>query len=180
MTVIYLNGTTSAGKTSLGKALQNLLPGAWLRIGIDDGFALLGSRFHDHRDGFWFDATPAGLVRLNLGPAGIAALAAYRRAAAAMALGGADVIIDDVLLQHDFAADWDRLLDAVLVVKVSVHCNLAELERRERARGDRVIGQARGQVGFVHEFTAYDIEVDTGEMPIDACAERIADHLAAR
>ncbi len=102
MTVIFLNGTTSAGKTSLCAALQNLLPGAWLRIGIDDGFSFLGQRFHGHGDGYWFDTSPAGLVRLNLGPAALAALAAYRRAAAAMALGGADVIIDDVLLEPRF------------------------------------------------------------------------------
>ncbi|MCB0092442.1 MAG: hypothetical protein KDE54_31355, partial [Caldilineaceae bacterium] len=35
MDVIYLNGPSSAGKTSLARALQSLLPGYYLHIGID-------------------------------------------------------------------------------------------------------------------------------------------------
>ena len=104
------------------------------------------SGFHDHPDGFWFDTDAAGTVRLNFGSAGRAAMAAYRRGAAAMAAAGTDLIIDEVLLSPDFLADWRAVLPAVPLLMVGVRCDLAELERREAARGDRTIGQARGQL----------------------------------
>jgi chloramphenicol 3-O phosphotransferase len=178
MTVIFLNGTTSAGKTSLAEALQDHLPGVWLRIGIDDGFAMLGRRYHGDQQGFWFDPDDAGAVRLNFGPAGLAALSAYRRAAAAIAAGGANVIIDDVLLSRGFLDDWLAVLPDVPIMMIGVHCALAVLESRERARGDRMIGQARGQLPHVHADARYDIEVDTGITPIAACAGIIADALS--
>jgi chloramphenicol 3-O phosphotransferase len=177
MAIIFLNGCTSAGKTSLARTLQMRLPGIWLHTGIDAGLAMLGARFFGHRDGYWFDSDAQGLVRLNFGAAGRAALAAYRRGAAAMAAAGADLIIDEVLLEAEFVGDWRAVLPDVPVLMVGVHCALAELERREVARGDRVIGQARGQLGRVHTLVAYDVEVDTGAEPLDACADRIATRL---
>ena len=33
--VIILNGGSSAGKTTLGRALQSAIPGPWLLLGID-------------------------------------------------------------------------------------------------------------------------------------------------
>jgi chloramphenicol 3-O phosphotransferase len=179
VTIIFLNGCTSAGKSSLARALQQRLPGAWLRIGIDDGFAMLGSRYAGHPQGYWFESSGDGRVQLHLGAAGLQALAAYRRAAAAIAAGGADLIIDEVLLAPSFLDDWRRVLPDVPTLMVGVHCNLAELERREKARGDRVIGQARGQFDHVHGYAAYDLEVDTGEASIDACADVIATRLGA-
>jgi chloramphenicol 3-O phosphotransferase len=35
MKVIYLNGASSSGKTSLSKKLQDILPDNYLHIGID-------------------------------------------------------------------------------------------------------------------------------------------------
>jgi chloramphenicol 3-O phosphotransferase len=47
----------------------------------------------------------------------------------------------------------------VFFVKVS--CPLEELERRERARGDRQIGFAKMQLVWVHRYGDYDDEVNT-------------------
>jgi chloramphenicol 3-O phosphotransferase len=178
VTIIFLNGCTSAGKTTLARALQDRLPGVWLHTGIDSGIAMLAPRFLDHPDGLWFDRDARGLVRLNFGHAALAALAAHRRGAAAMAASGAHLIIDEVLLPPDFLADWRAVLPDVPLLMVGVHCDLVELERREAARGDRVIGQARGQIGLVHLQIAYDLEVDTGTSSIAACAEAIAARIA--
>jgi chloramphenicol 3-O phosphotransferase len=174
MAIIFLNGCTSAGKTTLARALQHRLPGVWLHIGIDVGIAMLAERYFDHPDGLWFDKDAQGLVRLNFGFAALTALAAYRRGAAAIAATGVDLIIDEVLIPSDFLADWQAVLPDVPLLMVGVHCDLVELERREAARGDRVIGQARGQLGQVHAHIVYDLEVDTGASSIEACAEAIA------
>jgi chloramphenicol 3-O phosphotransferase len=34
--VIVLNGVSSAGKTSIARCLQSLLPTPWLHLGVDD------------------------------------------------------------------------------------------------------------------------------------------------
>ena len=48
------------------------------------------------------------------------------------------------------------------VFTVGVTCPIEVLEARERARGDRVLGRARGLAGVVHGFLDYDLMVDTG------------------
>lgn len=57
--------------------------------------------------------------------------------------------------------------------RVAVHCELGELERRELARGDRVIGQARGQFDIVHKGVAYDFKIDTTRLTASDAAERV-------
>lgn len=56
---------------------------------------------------------------------------------------------------------------------VRVNCPLDELERREKARGDRDIGQAKFQLERIHGHRIYDIEVNTYENSIDECAKQI-------
>ncbi len=47
------------------------------------------------------------------------------------------------------------------------------LEARERARGDRVLGRARGLVEVVHGFFDYDVRAGTGATDVDSCVRRI-------
>lgn len=47
------------------------------------------------------------------------------------------------------------------------------LEARERARGDRVLGRARGLAAVVHGFLDYDLVVDTGALSAEAAAAGI-------
>ena len=180
MSVLFLNGCTSAGKSSIAQALQARLPTPWLCTGIDDAFAMLPQHFHNHPDGFFFDRTEHNLVRLNFGAFGLATLKAHARSAAAIAKGGVDLILDEVVLRQDLRNDWLEVLDAVDVLWVGVHCDLQELERREVARGDRIHGQARGQFDLVHQGFDYDVEVDTTETPPDLSAQTIIDKLAVR
>ena len=59
--------------------------------------------------------------------------------------------------------DLARLLDGLDVFFVGVHCELAEIDRRERDRGDRRVGECRSHVetDLIHTFGPYDFEVDT-------------------
>ncbi len=180
MTVIFLNGCTSAGKSSIARSLQEQLPEPHLSTGIDDAFAMLPPQLHNDIDGFFFDRDDQGLVRLNFGAFGLATLKAHHRASAAMALYGMNLILDEVVLSGELMDDWKRALVGTDVFWVGVHCNLEELERREIARGDRVRGQARGQFNLVHRFMDYDFEVDTTNTPAYICAEQIMSALTAR
>ena len=67
MGVVFLNGTTSAGKTRIARALPLILDPLHLRLGIDDGFAMLPLHLNNTPDGFFFDidATWRGSVELR-------------------------------------------------------------------------------------------------------------------
>jgi chloramphenicol 3-O phosphotransferase len=58
-------------------------------------------------------------------------------------------------------SDLVQLLAPFDVFFVGVHCPLPELERRERHRGDRRIGEARRDFHAVHHLTAYDLDIDS-------------------
>lgn len=180
MTVIFLNGCTSAGKSSIAVALQDRLKAPYLRTGIDDAFRMIPARCHDSPAGFWFDRDARGLVRLNLGELGWATMRAYHQAVGAMLAAGIDLILDEVLIEPALWTSWSAVLAGYDVRLVGVHCDLAELERREVARGDRVIGQARGQIDLVHAGIDYDLEIDTTAITPAAAAAAIADFVESR
>jgi chloramphenicol 3-O phosphotransferase len=178
MTFIFLNGCTSAGKSSLTKALQKSLPGLWLAAGMDHAIAMAPPQLHHHPDGFFFDSDKQGDVRLNFGASGQALLAAHRRASVALAQNGTNLILDEVPATPDMRGLWLEALQESEVWFVGVHCALEELERREIARGDRRIGQARGQFGKVHQGMIYDIEVDMTSTSTKAACEVIVSAIA--
>lgn len=88
-------------------------------------------------------------------------------------------------MDHVLSEPW-RLTDCLSVLRpedvlfVGVRCPLPELERRERARGDRETGLAALQYGLVHAHGDYDLECDTSAESPRACAERIRDFLPHR
>ncbi|GII28593.1 phosphotransferase-like protein [Planotetraspora mira] len=57
-----------------------------------------------------------------------------------------------------------------------MHCDLEEIDRRERGRGDRRIGEGRSHVEIdgIHTFGPYDYEVDTSDGVPDALAESVS------
>jgi len=179
MSLIFLNGTTSAGKTGIARALQDQLARPYCVTGIDDAFAMLPDRLHNNSEGFVFDRDERGLVRLNLGPVGLACLKAHNRSVAAIARCGVDLICDEVILTEELPRDWMEVLSGIETVFVGVHCSLEELERREHHRGDRAIGQARGQFAIVHSKMRYDIEVDTTKKTPSILALEVIDQLPA-
>jgi hypothetical protein len=74
---------------------------------------------------------------------------------------GQQVVMDGALtnpharrLLVEYLQDWPVYL-------VGVHCSAQELERRERARGDRSIGLAVSQIDGIHRRMLYDLQIDT-------------------
>ena len=102
----------------------------------------------------------------------------YHRAVAALACVGNDVIMDYPLSEPWRLADLLEVLDGYDVTLVDVRCSPKELDRRERARGDRPAGLARSQ-SQVHAHGEHDIVVDTTNTSPEACARIIATEFAA-
>lgn len=83
---------------------------------------------------------------------------------------GVNLVVDKILHNEDTTKDCYEILNDYPVLFVGVHCPLTELEKREKDRGDRTIGQAKAQLNYVNQQgEVYDIEVDTSK-GIDSAA----------
>lgn len=73
------------------------------------------------------------------------------------------------------------MLSAHDVFFVGVHCALEELDRRERERGDRFIGEGRSHLDDgVHAWDPYDFEIDTSDGDTVTHVALLIDALARR
>jgi chloramphenicol 3-O phosphotransferase len=168
--VVVLNGGSSSGKTSIARCLQELLPGLWLRLGIDDLVAALPGGQQAERGLITF--APDGGVAV--GPGFRRLEAAWSAGLAAMARAGAGVIYDDVFLQGASSQARLRLaLEGLEVLWVGVRCDPAVAMARESARQDRVAGMAASQADVVHLGVDYDLVVDTTSASAMACAQLV-------
>jgi chloramphenicol 3-O phosphotransferase len=75
---------------------------------------------------------------------------------------GNPVIFDHVLHDRSMYESYLAASAGLDVFSVGVTCPLHILEMRERARGERVLGRARGLSEVVHTFCSYDTMIDTG------------------
>jgi chloramphenicol 3-O phosphotransferase len=169
--IVWLNGTTSAGKTTLARGLQAALPGAWVRLGIDEALGWMGPGWADRPEGFQVAPQPDGTAPIRLGEEGLAHARLWRAMARTALDAGYPLVIDDVMFDLRLRDLWLETLHGLDVAVVGVRCPLAQAERREAERGDRVRGQARAQQPVAHAAMVYDVEVDTGLMSPARCVE---------
>src|SRR6185295_9395890 len=108
------------------------------------------------------------------GPVGERMVAGFYAAVAAVAAAGNNVIVDTLMGDPLDARECVRHLQPLDALMVGVHCPLAILEERERARGDRTSGLARGELTRVHRYALYDVEVDTSSSSSPECAQTIS------
>jgi chloramphenicol 3-O phosphotransferase len=151
--VILLNGASSSGKSSLATALQTALPEPFLHVSSDQ-FVAAGMLPERRDDGGPFDWWHQVRPRFFDG---------FHRCLPALTAASNDLIVEHIIEFPSWRASLAELLADTDVFLVGVHCRLAELDRRERARGDRRPGEARAHVldNKIHTFGPYDFEVDT-------------------
>ncbi|WP_019929726.1 chloramphenicol phosphotransferase CPT family protein [Nocardia sp. BMG111209] len=188
--VIFLNGTSSAGKTTLARAIQDESDTPIVYWGIDTLFGLVPPNWGGgrdgplSRDGFWYDRTGGAdghpSVVIRYGDVGRRMLRSARIAAAAFAHGGDDLVIDEMLLTPDLLEKWMDALSGLEVLLVCVTCPLAVAEQRERGRRNP-IGLARGHFRMVHDHGAtYDMTVDSTEATPETLAGAVLRRQLAR
>ncbi|WP_152363782.1 chloramphenicol phosphotransferase CPT family protein [Microlunatus speluncae] len=159
--IVLLNGTSSSGKSSIAAELLAGWPGPAFRLAVDDLNAMRAKAQTLALD------EPALTETLRRTRAG------FHRAVAGMAAAGNDVIMDHLLGEPWRLADCLQLFQPFAVFFVGVHCDPAELTRRELARGDRDPGTAAAQLGLVHAHGDYDLTVDTTHRSAADCAADI-------
>ncbi|BAC68497.1 chloramphenicol phosphotransferase [Streptomyces avermitilis] len=163
--VILLNGTSSSGKTSMARALLDILDGTWFHMPVDAFHAMRCKRdISDEELQPEIDRTAKG----------------FHRAVAGMAAGGNNLVVDYPLSRRWRLLDLLDLLVPEDTVLVGVRCPLPELERRESERGDRQPGLAAMQYGAVHSHELHDLDIDSSLHTPAECALRIRDFLPDR
>jgi chloramphenicol 3-O phosphotransferase len=166
--VILLNGASSSGKSTLAKGLQTALEEPFLHVSSDafvDAGMLPPRREDDGPFDWWLQVRP----RFFDG---------FHRCLPAFAAAGNDLIVEHVIEFPGWRTDLAVLLADLDVFLVGVHCAPEELDRRERIRGDRRIGEGRAHVELngIHTFGPYDFEIDTTD---GADAETVTSVLSA-
>ena len=166
--IIFLNGISSSGKSSIAGQLLLMLDPPHFHMSVD---AINGMRAKQKTRELDDAGLEAVLARTRAG---------FHRAVAGMAEAGNDVIADHVLSEPWRLRDCLEVMAGYRVVFVGVRCSPAELERRESERGDRPPGVALAQQAQVHTHGLYDIECDTTAASPYDCAVRVRDFLGTR
>jgi chloramphenicol 3-O phosphotransferase len=153
--IILLNGTSSAGKSTLAKVLRVRLAPQFHYYSSDQladaGFRPLdGNVRFKYRESFF---------------------EGFHRSISAFAEVGLDLLVEHIVECQSWADDLKVLLSPFDVFWVGVHAPVAEIERRERLRGNRQIGEGVYHLK-THTFCEYDLEVDTTQ-PLEQNVETI-------
>jgi len=165
--IIFLNGVSSAGKTTLAKTLQ---------ARFSEPFFLLSNDM-------FCDMGPEKFWDMNPDKTGSVALTGLHHTVKTFSDIGINTIVDHVLLKGQGinynATNSDNLDECITllheydVLFVHVICPLEELRRREKERGDRDIGQGESQLPQLNPQDTYDITVDTFNETKEECADKI-------
>jgi chloramphenicol 3-O phosphotransferase len=161
--ILFLNGTSSAGKTTVAREFQKMWYEPTLYASIDSFIFM----FPEH-------VLNADEVRKRVL---LPLISAFNRSLPNLAGCGFPMIVDYVMESRAWLDECVEYLDGHRVYFVGVKCPLDELERRERARGDRQIGFARWQFERVHRYGSYDLEIDTYVSTPQDCAAQLKELL---
>jgi chloramphenicol 3-O phosphotransferase len=174
--ILFLNGGSSAGKTTLGRGLQSTLSDPWLLLGIDLLIRTLPPELINDPVGL---SVSEGVI--TRGEIFMSLYSGYQVAVAALARSAVNVLLDDLTLDGaDDQQRWNDALDGLNVIWVAVRCSPEIAAEREAGRRSRLPGTARYQAESVHEGVHYDLEVDTGVLDPDHAARVIAKWLERR
>lgn len=187
--ILFLNGASSAGKTSLGKALQDVLDEPYLLLGLDTFFHTVPARWaggppgpYSHLGFHYIDLPPEDghpVMGIGYGPVGWQILAGFHQATVELVRSGNPVIIDEMVLDEKVRDHWFDLLKPLGTFLIGVHCDLDESERREYERGNHP-GLARWSAQRVHTGIQYDLIVDTTSKTPMNCAEEVVKEMTVR
>lgn len=186
--IVYLNGPSSVGKSTIARLLQQQLQDPFLVIGIDQLIFMMPEKFNNFTGtggsnvevpGFSFqeivDETGAATgFKIHTGYFGQRMVKALKELVITLARSGFNVIVDDVSFGKKEVQLWNEALREFSVLWVGVHAPLEVIEAREKARGDRKVGSARWQAERVHIGVNYDIMIDTHEKSLDENVAELA------
>jgi chloramphenicol 3-O phosphotransferase len=164
--VIFLNGASSSGKSSLAIKIQEISVEKFYHVQIDTFCNMVHGKFFN-------------LDYINTENS---AASAMHNFILSLCNNGENVIVDSVILnqKENWLKECVKLLHEIHVTFVKVYCPLHELERRELERGDRKIGLSRYQLNNMNFNDTYDLEVNTYENTTEECAKIIINQVKSQ
>ncbi|MCM3001213.1 chloramphenicol phosphotransferase CPT family protein [Paenibacillus cellulositrophicus] len=169
--IVLLNGTSSAGKTSISRELINQKEILFHHLSIDDFYHnyndFINIKFPDLKPVRKLDDEVIGQIIFD------PIISMYYATIKLFSEMGLNVIVDTVIENDKWFNDYLDVLFDYPTLFVGVICSKEELARREQIRGDRRIGLAASQFDKVYSFNEYDLEVNTEELSPTECAEKI-------
>ena len=166
--IIYLNGVTSTGKTSIAKALQDRDDLFFYALSNDLFEETVGERYLCAD--YWTHLAEA--IRMM-----------YHTAKLFSDMGK-HVIIDGMILEkEEFRPHYQQIREIFAenpLSIVEVYCPLEICRERNIRRGNRGEMQSHYQQQFMNPNVAYSIRVDTHLQDAKACAEQIVTALFAK
>lgn len=121
--IIFLNGTSSSGKSTLAKELQQQLEG-YIHMSLDGVWVMLPEKVF-HEDEWWKSIIVSKCVT------------GFHKAIAAYSQSGVGVIVDHCINSPDGIKECLLLFKNTRVVFVEVMCSVSTLREREKARGEQ-------------------------------------------
>ena len=159
--IIFLNGVTSSGKTTIVEALQARKDVFFYVVANDLFEEMIGEEYL--REDYW---KYLGEVIIMM----------YHTAKLFSDMGK-NVIIDGILVEREgVAPHYARLLDILKdnpLDVVEVYCPLEICRERNIARGDRYESQSGEQAALMAKDIRYSMRVDTGVSSPEECADQI-------
>ena len=166
--IIILNGTSSVGKSTLARVIQDRVSEAFFVITGDDYMQMLGRSKY-------VDISNEAFIQYNL-------VEAYT--AKALSDRGMNLIMDTVFWTDEELGlkEWVEMLRDNPVLFVLLTCPLEELRRREKERDNRDMrydwdGKAESQIATLYPQDIYDITIDNYTNTKEECADKIIELL---
>lgn len=169
--VIFLNGTSSSGKSTLAVKLQEIFKEPFFYYGFDSFFRMFSEKFYPwgalgKTEGMYYvyrnDDNGFQLTELHLNPD---FYNLYHEISPAIVKAiiskGGSVIVDEMMIYDATFSHWQKVLDGECVVYVSVKAPINVIEMREKQRGDRPVGLSKYYLDRTHKHIPYDLVVDT-------------------
>ncbi|MBR6669025.1 MAG: AAA family ATPase [Clostridia bacterium] len=159
--IIFLNGVTSSGKTSIVEALQNRDDSYFYVVANDLFEQMIGERFL--RENYWEHLSRVIILM-------------YHTAKLYSDMGH-DVLIDGILVERpEIAPHYRQLVDILAdnpLSIVEVACPLDICRQRNLDRGDRYENQSTEQAEIMAQNIRYAMTVHTDQNTPGECAEAI-------
>jgi chloramphenicol 3-O phosphotransferase len=175
--LIVLNGSSSAGKTTIAQELRPLLSEPCIVTGFDDILDRVqpfgrenGNFLHRLVRPFrimWFQFTDG---RLKL-------FKQLHREIVVHSKAGRNIIVDTALMDKRALLDAAECFAPLGGFFIGVKPPLDVSEHWEAARGDRPMGHARAHYNLIHAHGIYDLVLDPSQMTPQECARTIMNRI---
>lgn len=177
--VIYLNGASSSGKTTIARSFRLQTKQPFLYLGLDTFIQMLPLGYFGQTEKsvdymqqkHFVDSEGHDQVSQHYGPKGMGLIRTMYKTVANLAEENMNIVFDDVYWDLKLPAEIMQNVDVYLV---SIYAPMDVLVERESKRPTRSAGVARWQFPKMYpENRVYDLEIDTSRLAPEESVQEI-------